>query len=129
MSDSTIDLLDRMIQLRSARHALLASNVANAHTPGYQPKDVRFAVELGHASQSLAPMSATDGRHLSAPEGLDASAFDPVNRPDAIPGPDGNAVSVDTELGKMAGNAAEAQAYLRILKRKFQLVHDTLAGA
>lgn len=129
MFDPTIQLLDEMSRLRSARNELLAANVANAHTPGYQAKDARFAVELQQASAALEPMAHTDPGHIGAPEGLGPGALDPVTRPDATPGPDGNTVSLDAELGKMSTNAAEAAAYLRILKRKFQLIHDALNGA
>ncbi|MBK7972610.1 MAG: flagellar basal body rod protein FlgB [Deltaproteobacteria bacterium] len=129
MFDPTIQLLDEMSRLRSARNELLASNVANAHTPGYQAKDARFAVELKQASAALGPMAHTDPNHIGAPQGLGPGALDPVTRPDATAGPDGNTVSLDAELGKMSTNAAEAAAYLRILKRKFQLIHDALNGA
>lgn len=127
--DSNVDLLDEMVRLRARRHTLLAANVANAQTPGYDAKDARFAVELAHATTQLQPMQNTDARHLPLPDPLGPGALDPVSRPDATPGPDGNTVSLDTELGKMSNNASEAAAYLRILKRKFQLIHDVLAGA
>ncbi|MFN7955711.1 MAG: flagellar basal body rod protein FlgB [bacterium] len=126
--DSNVDLLDEMVRLRARRHTLLAGNVANAQTPGYDAKDARFAVELSHATASLEPMAHTDERHLGLPNGLGPGALDPISRPDATAGPDGNTVSLDTELGKMSSNAAEAAAYLRILKRKFQLIHDALSG-
>ena len=50
-----------------ARQRVLAGNVANADTPGYQPRDVRsFASVLAGATGGAGPMAATDPRHLAS---------------------------------------------------------------
>ncbi|RUM89955.1 MAG: flagellar basal body rod protein FlgB, partial [Thermodesulfatator sp.] len=38
----TIDIVQKALELRSKRNALLASNIANVDTPGYKQKDIDF---------------------------------------------------------------------------------------
>src|SRR5687768_9759255 len=91
-----LKLTERRMAWLEARQRVLAGNVANADTPGFQPRDVRsFASVLaGAAGGGGAPMAATNPRHLT-------SASDPlVARPDRTAtdrSPNGNAVSLDRE--------------------------------
>jgi flagellar basal-body rod protein FlgB len=43
----TVDILSDLVGARSQRHEILASNVSNIDTPGYEPKDVDFQNLLG----------------------------------------------------------------------------------
>ena len=40
--DQTMGTLNRSLDVRTARHRVLSSNVANAETPNYAPKDLPF---------------------------------------------------------------------------------------
>jgi flagellar basal-body rod protein FlgB len=79
-----------------ARHATLrqnviAENIANADTPGYQARDVAsFAASLGDTDG----LRRTRPGHLGAPDTPDRRyAADGT-----MPSPNGNAVSVETEM-------------------------------
>jgi flagellar basal-body rod protein FlgB len=82
--------LEQYMNLVSARQKLVASNIANADTPGYQTKDIDFHSELA----SL--MSGSD----SAPGGklnvIEVSGLRTKN--------DGNNVDMDREARMLAEN-------------------------
>jgi len=77
--------IEQYMNLVSARQKLVASNIANADTPGYQTKDVDFENEL----QSQMPGSK--------PNVIEVSGLKNKN--------DGNNVDVDREARLLAENA------------------------
>ena len=99
MDNTSTDIFDLAAQRLAwvdRRQAMLAQNVANADTPGYQAKDVApFAQLLARSSPVLA---RTDPQHLT---GSDSTGADPALRPHER-APDGNAVSIEQELTKIA---------------------------
>ena len=60
LTDS-LDFQGQALQLRSERQRLIASNIANADTPGYQARDMDFAQALRQATGALhaSPLLAT----------------------------------------------------------------------
>ena len=91
------------------RQAVLAQNIANADTPGWKARDVApFAASLSQAQ--LAP-------EMTAPNHLPGSIA-PHHASIAVAGeraPDGNTVSIDRELVKIAdtdvANSTAADLY------------------
>jgi flagellar basal-body rod protein FlgB len=77
--------IEQYMNLVSARQKLVASNIANADTPGYQTKDVDFENEL---------QSQISG---SKPNVIDVSGLKNKN--------DGNNVDMDREARLLAENA------------------------
>lgn len=79
-----------------ARHATLrqnviAENIANADTPGYQARDVAsFASSLGDDGV----MRRTRPAHLGAPDAPDKR----FAMAGTMPSPNGNSVSIETEM-------------------------------
>ena len=76
---------ERYMTLLSARQKLVASNIANADTPGYHTQDINFRSEFENAVEGQAPSKIE-------PQGL------PVK-------PDGNNVNLDRESRLLAENA------------------------
>jgi len=93
-----IALAGQRLHWLDQRQRVLAQNIANANSPGYQPKDLApFAQALDRAGASP-PMARTDARHL-------ATSSDPSARTDrktAERKPDGNAVSLEQQALKVA---------------------------
>lgn len=92
----TIALAERRIAWLEERQRVLAQNIANADTPGYQPRD------LGDFGQMLAGttgLARTSDRHM-------AGARDTAQaRPDRAAtdrAPNGNGVSLDREAMRVA---------------------------
>jgi flagellar basal-body rod protein FlgB len=77
--------VERYMNLLSTRQRLVAANIANADTPGFQTKDIDFQSELQNQVSS------------SNPNVLEVSGLVTKN--------DGNNVSVDREARLLAENA------------------------
>lgn len=112
--DETIDGLKRVLDLRLRRHEVIATNVANAETPGYKAKDLAFDRALADAF-SEQPSSVAEA--ASAPVVEDHAA--PMK-------PDGNSVDLDLQMMKMAANANDYQVAARILRGEFKHLRDAI---
>jgi flagellar basal-body rod protein FlgB len=93
-------LAEKRLSWLDRRQALLADNVANADTPGWQPRDLApFAKTL--AKTAGIGLATTRPGHLagtfSSTLADDADAARPASR-----APDGNAVSIEDQLMKVA---------------------------
>ncbi|GMG83628.1 FlgB family protein [Paralimibaculum aggregatum] len=87
-----------MARHASARHRVIAENVANADTPGYRARDLRPFSELvnaGGVNEAFTPR-ATRPEHLLGQAPGRPAAFEPVVRADRA-APNGNSVSLETE--------------------------------
>ena len=83
------------------RMDVVAENLANANTPGYQRVDVDFHGALSSAMDSRETLSS-----LSFSPARDASA--------GATRADGSTVDVDSESAKLAANALEQQAAVQV---------------
>ena len=118
--NSSVALAERRLGWLEERQRVLAQNIANADTPGYQPRD------LGDFRASMATafgMARTSGLHL---EGRQSG---PRARPDAVPGeraPNGNAVSLDREAIKVADTDTAHALATGLYRRWFGLFRTAL---
>jgi flagellar basal-body rod protein FlgB len=105
------------------RQAVLAQNVANADTPGYQPRDVApFAASLANAEA----IARTDPRHLAPPGGgPDGRAV--RDRTVAERAPSGNAVSLDQQALRIA-ETDQAHALATALHHRWTAMLRTALG-
>ncbi len=103
------------LEVRQRRLGLLASNIANASTPGYKAKDIDFRAAL----------SAAD-----APQGLTNEAFQSVTRfrVPLQPTLDGNTVELATEQTAFAENAVAYQTTLSFLNGRINQLNRALRG-
>ena len=116
-------LANRRLAWAGERQAVLAQNVANANTPGYQPRDVvPFAQSLASAGAGLA---VTEPGHMQpSPAGTGGSMHQARPRERA---PDGNAVSLEDQLMKVA-DTASTQELVTGLYRKYAGMFRTVLG-
>ena len=102
------------LSMRVKRQQLIASNIANADTPGYKAVDIDFrramktAVEQTQAAANAAAPAA--GMHKSAFAGI-ATQF----RVPAQAAADANTVDMDVERARFAENAVRYEAALKVL--------------
>ncbi len=90
------DLADRRLEWADRRQGLLAQNIANADTPGWQAHEAApFAASLAGAGG--AAMTQTSAMHLAAAPGAVRGVV--VAGPRS---PDGNGVALDEQLAKVA---------------------------
>lgn len=98
--------LQQVMDLRQAQHALTASNIANADTPGYRARVIPFDQVLAEAvgQDSGVTLDRTHARHLGSP-GADPSR---AHVEELEPPPwsaDGNSVVAEREMARLTENA------------------------
>lgn len=118
-----IGVAEQRLRWLEQRQTVLAQNLANANTPGYQPRDVTpFDAALSRA----AGMTRTDARHI-APPGSATGAAARRDRSATERAPDGNAVSLDQQALKVAETDA-AQALATAVHRRWTTMFRLTLG-
>jgi flagellar basal-body rod protein FlgB len=129
--------IDRVFQLHQAalavrgnRSQVLASNIANADTPGFQARDLDFktalraalpAQEAAAAGAAQSGMLRTSVRHLQ-PEAAfgHAPGMALVYRTVTQPSVDNNTVDVNVERAQFADNAMRYEASITFINGKIK---------
>jgi flagellar basal-body rod protein FlgB len=105
----------RSLDYHSSRHNVLASNIANANTPGFRPKEL-LRVEAEEFASKL-PLVRTEQEHFTT-TGLDAVHELTVVPDDSnIGGLDGNNVSLEREMSKLEANDLRYQGAAKLVSR------------
>jgi len=99
------DNLEHYMDLLSARQKVVASNIANADTPGYKTKDIDFQSEFRAAAGG-------------APESFEVAGL-PVKN-------DGNNVSLDRESRLLAENDMRFNLASNLLRSEVQSIRAAL---
>jgi flagellar basal-body rod protein FlgB len=106
MLGSITDSLERYMDLLSARQKIVASNIANADTPGFKTRDLDFQSEFQSAMSSSSPRS-------SEVPGL------PTKN-------DGNNVDLDREARLLAENAMRFNLASGLMRTQIQMVKEAI---
>lgn len=128
----TLDFNAQALTLRAERQRLIASNIANADTPGYVARDLNFAQALRQATGlagGTAPVTpaASHAGHL----GASAAARTEANLVYATPSQtnlDRNTVDMDRERANFADNSVRYEATLRFINGNVRTVLSAITG-
>lgn len=119
---NSLDFQSQALQLRSERQRLLASNIANADTPGYVARDMDFAAALREATGAAGVAGAVLGALRDAlPAGSGLGGFGAGGEAHlryATPSQsnlDGNSVDLDRERASFVDNSLKYEATLRFI--------------
>ena len=121
--DELLNFNHQALNLRSQRQQVLASNIANADTPGYKARDFDFKSALATA----VAQPATD----HAPGG---SAAAPAPEPELLyrgviqPSIDGNTVDMDVERAQFAENTVHYEANITMLTHQIRMMLAAIQG-
>ena len=130
----TLDFQAQSLTLRSQRQRLIASNIANADTPGYVARDFDFAQALREATASLPHLkSAGQGlvRSSAGHIGTGAVAGGQPALTYATPSQtnlDRNTVDMDRERTAFADNSVKYEATLRFINGHVRTMLDAIKG-
>jgi len=124
--DQALGIHPQAMKLRAYRAQVLATNLANAETPGYRARDVDFRSVLGNVG--VAPrLAATQPGHFASREpGHDN--IDLMYRQPSQPSLDQNTVDVAAERARFLDNSLRYQASLRFLDGKLSGIKSALRG-
>ncbi len=144
----TFDIIQKALELRSTRNAVLASNIANVDTPGFRQKDLNFRqmmesymqdldaeakkdgavspsggsslfMDPGSAGQGGLPLAATEPGHIvDLPRSGPREILESEER--GVP----NNVDLDEQMSKLSENHLEYQAAIQLLVKKFELLRE-----
>ena len=121
------------LDVRARRGELIAKNLANADTPGYQARDIDFrqamARAAGDKSVSGVSLSTTRPGHIGGAAQADAAGSPDLKyRTPLAPALDGNTVDAQIEQASFAENAVRYQATLTFLNAKFRGLLTAILG-
>ncbi len=100
-ADRITGLLARYLEVQSRRAQLVAGNLANADTPGYEAQELDFEQFLQTAAREALTTSRNPGSSAAFPNSLPA-APQVVTQTNTLPGIDGNTVDVGREMATLS---------------------------
>ena len=107
------------------RQAVIAQNVANADTPGYVARDLPSFQEIYSPEQSnLSMQRATRARHLNGAGSPDINGLLLEDR--SFAAPDGNTVSLETEMLRASDAKRQNDRSLAIYKSGLNILRSSL---
>lgn len=112
LTDPVTAGLESALDLRTRQHALTASNVANADTPGYRAKHMDFRASFDAVLDSL-----NTGENVE----LD----DLISVDEALPDPqrlDGNSVRREVEMLQLGHTQTQYDATVEVLNRRLAML-------
>lgn len=145
-----LDFQAKALVIRAERQRVIASNIANADTPGYVGRDVNFKEAMGNALAqsgdgpsataplSLAPsgggsnLSASNARHIPLQSTL--GSLSGTGAPSlgytvqTQPAMDGNSVDLDHERASFVDNAVHYEATLRFINGSSKTILSAIQG-
>ena len=124
-------VLSKALDLRTQRHQVLASNIANADTPGFKSRDFEFATAMKNAMGGKVAggvgLARTASGHMSGNAGLagpGALRF----RSETQSAADGNTVDMDVERTQIADNALQYQILTQLITNRFQGLRTAMSS-
>ncbi len=134
----TLDLHGNALQLRAERQRAIASNIANADTPGYVARDFKFADALRAATDggsALVQKLGTDGashpQHIPLPAAQTGTGGNTSTLGYSVqtqPSLDNNTVDLDRERANFVDNAVRYEATLRFINGNAKTMLSAIQG-
>lgn len=138
---NTLDFQSKALVLRAERQRVIASNIANADTPGYVGRDLNFKAALGAAvgeSTTALSLKAPSG---GVSEGMSHSRHIPLQASTSSlgesglgyavqtqPAMDGNSVDMDQERANFVDNSVRYEATLRFISGQSKTILSAIQG-
>ncbi|MFZ5832857.1 MAG: flagellar basal body rod protein FlgB [Planctomycetota bacterium] len=132
MFDSTcVPVLEEVVGFAQARHTLLAGNIANLDTPGYQARDLEvgeFQERLKDAIERRKDPAATPPEAYGAPMGRGKNIGQIAKNSQAILRHDEGNVGMEFQVSEMAKNQMQHNMALQIMIQQFRLLQTAITG-
>ncbi|OHB25678.1 MAG: flagellar basal-body rod protein FlgB [Desulfuromonadaceae bacterium GWC2_58_13] len=122
--DRTVSLLEKTLDLRQQKQDVLASNIANADTPGFAPARLEFEERLRQALKTpLASQAATHAEFFPIGNGgLEAVQGKVVRMPAQSAIGDRNGVDLEQEMTELAENQILYETATQLISKKLGLL-------
>jgi flagellar basal-body rod protein FlgB len=125
--EQALGIHPQTLAVRAKRAEVIASNIANADTPGYKARDMDFKTALAQASQKQqSGMSRTHAKHFDVRSELNNGVqFRTPDQPDTG---DGNTVDAQVERNLYLENSMQYQASLQFLTGRIKGLKKAITG-
>ncbi|TSE20776.1 Flagellar basal body rod protein FlgB [Tepidimonas alkaliphilus] len=136
-----MDVLGQALQVRAWRQQVIASNIANADTPGYIAREVDFraALQQARAAASVSPalqagqppalaLAGDDARHLRTAAQTASDRARLTYQLRTQPSLDQNTVDLDQQRANFADNAVQYEATLRFINGHVKTMLAAIQG-
>lgn len=128
-TDNLFGINTRALNLWQRRSEVLASNLANADTPGYLARDVDFRKALASAGGSDGNLALA----TTAPGQIGSGGSAASNAPLAYqipsqPSMDGNTVDEQVQQADFAANSVHYQASLSFITAQIHMLRTAITG-
>ena len=129
ITDRALGIHPQALQVASRRMELLASNIANADTPGYKARDLDFRAALAQAAgeQGADRVRTTHPGHLQTGGGQ-GDTGPALYRVPSHASLDGNTVDSQQEHATFAENAIRYQASLDFINSRVSSLRKAIKG-
>ena len=142
---NSLDFQAKGLVLRSERQRILASNIANADTPGFAGRDINFkqAMEkatsqgtgkdltLATSQSALSRVDKTHSRHISIDRRIQGSELNKSDMDYTVqtqPTMDRNSVDLDRERATFVDNSVRYEATLRFITGQAKTLISSITG-
>lgn len=125
---TTIPVLEQVVSFGQARHTVLAGNIANVNTPGYEARDLSvedFQQRLKEAIDQRHEGTAGSPGELTAQKPLMAEV---ANSSQSILRHDLGNVDMETQVSEMVKNQMQHNLALTILTDQFRQMQTAISG-
>jgi flagellar basal-body rod protein FlgB len=128
LTDS-LDFHGKALVLRSERQRVIASNIANADTPGYASRDFNFSAALQEATRtgSGTLTSPSHARHIPI-KGMEGGPMQLGYAVQTQASLDGNTVDIDRERANFSDNAIRYESTLRFINGNVKTMLSAIQG-
>ncbi|DAB27393.1 MAG: flagellar basal body rod protein FlgB [Sulfurimonas sp. RIFOXYD12_FULL_33_39] len=129
----THNLIAKALDYRSIRQDMISSNIANADTPFYKPRDISFEAALAqekakilNQNSSKLQMAQTDGAHIALQD--EQTSYKPKTffRDGHMARNDGNSVDLDVETTEMSKNSVMFNALINANKKDTMIYRSVI---
>ena len=131
-----LDFHSKALVLRAQRQGVIASNIANADTPGFAARDINFKESMSAANSTSLALdglrgSSTNPAHIATTgSSLGGTGSDRglVYAAQSQPSMDGNSVDLDRERANFADNSVRYEATLRFINGYSKTILSAIQG-
>ena len=127
----TVSVLEKALDLRSKKHNVIASNIANMDTPDYKAFDLVIEKELQKTTGegNSISLNKTDRAHIQSRRSKAGGVSVVIDNTQGLSlRGDGNTVDIDKQMGNMAENTLMYKAAAQMIQRKFQGLKSVIQG-
>jgi flagellar basal-body rod protein FlgB len=126
-----VSVYSQALNLRTQRHQVLASNIANADTPNFKARDFNFERAMqnalaGRMEAGGIGLAQTATGHLAGGGGNSPAELQ--FRKETQSAVDGNTVDMDVERAQITENALQYQILTQLIGDKFKGLRSALAS-